>query len=275
MKSEENSNEVTKSNYSIPVAIVLAGVIIAGAMYFNDGQKVTGPEKVVAPVVKGAGSIDQVIPVSSEDHIRGNPNASLIIVEYSDTECPFCKRFQTTMQGVMDTYGKNGEVAWVYRHFPLDSLHSKSRKEAEATECANELGGDDVFWKYIDLIYTNTPSNNGLEVTKLSEFAKTVGLDVTKFEQCLSSGKYASKVEGDLQGGVKIGIQGTPFSIMILNKALSSDVHNNIDEYVNKNQLVDISGKPYIYTSADNMKVAVNGALPLEMIKNVIDIILK
>src|SRR6185436_7093141 len=81
-------------------------------------------------------------PVTEKDHILGNPNAEVIMVEYSDLECPFCKEFHSTLRRVMNEYGKDGKVAWVYRHFPIDSLHPKARKEAEATECAAELGGE-------------------------------------------------------------------------------------------------------------------------------------
>lgn len=260
----------TKSNYATPIAIVIAGVVIAGAMYFSDGPKTEAPV-LTKPVIN---SIDQMKLVSAEDHIRGNPNAEITIIEYSDTECPFCKRFHTSMQGIIDTYGKDGQVAWVYRHFPLDGLHSKTRKEAEATECAGELGGDESFWKYIDLVYTNTPANNGLDLAKLPEFAKSIGLDGAKFEQCLASGKYADKVGADLQSGIKIGIQGTPYSVMVLKEILADEIKGEINDYVVKNKIYDRSGQPLVFVSSDKKMVAMNGALPLEMIKDIINLIL-
>ena len=106
-------------------------------------------------------------PVTPADHILGNPNAEVFIVEYSDLECPFCKQFHKSMLEIMSEYGAEGKVAWVYRHFPLDQLHSKARKEAEATECATELGGNDAFWEYTNKIFEITPSNNGLNLELL------------------------------------------------------------------------------------------------------------
>src|SRR6185295_5043808 len=83
-----------------------------------------------------------VKPVAAEDHIRGDLAAPVKVIEFSDFECPFCKGFHATMKQVMADYEKDGKVAWVYRHFPIDELHSKARKEAQAAECAGELGGN-------------------------------------------------------------------------------------------------------------------------------------
>ena len=114
----------------------------------------------------------------------------------------------------VERYGKSGQVAWVYRHFPLDQLHSKARKEAEALECAGELGGNAAFWKYTDRLYEITPSNDGLKETQLPEIASFVGLDVSAFSTCLSSGKFAERVNRDFESGANIGVRGTPYSIV-------------------------------------------------------------
>lgn len=158
-------------------------------------------------------SINNIKPVTQEDHIRGNPQAPVKIVEFSDLECPYCKRFHTTMKQILTTY--KDKVAWVYRHFPLDSLHPKARKEAEATECAAELGGNEKFWEYVDRIFEITPSNNGLDLDKLPQIAEEIGLDRVKFESCLNSGKYASKIAQHLADAVNSGAKGTPFNIVI------------------------------------------------------------
>jgi protein-disulfide isomerase len=116
---------------------------------------------------KGSPTKIDLDPVTEKDHIAGNPQADLMIVEYSDPECPFCKRFHETMMQAMDEYGKQGKVAWVYRHFPLDSIHSKARHEAEAVECAGELGGNEKFWEYLNKLEEITPANNQLDPTLL------------------------------------------------------------------------------------------------------------
>ena len=119
------------------------------------------------------------------------------------------------MQEVMSEYGKDGKVAWVYRHFPLDQLHSKARKEAVALECANEQGGNDKFWSYADRLYEVTPANNGLDTAELPKIAQYVGLDVAKFNTCLTSTKYDKHIEDEVQNAQATGGNGTPWSIVV------------------------------------------------------------
>jgi protein-disulfide isomerase len=104
----------------------------------------------------------EILALKADDHVLGDPNANIVIIEYSDLECPFCQRFHDSMLQVMDEYGKKGEVAWVYRHFPLDNIHPNARKQAEGAECATELGGNDGFWKLVDGIFGN--AKNGTRV---------------------------------------------------------------------------------------------------------------
>lgn len=209
----------------IPGAIVLAGVIIAGTIFFKD-RPVTSPSPAKGQAAAAGsgpsngpepetGSVDQVRPVSQTDHLIGNAAAPVKIIEFSDLECPFCKQFHFTMKQVMNDYGKVGRVAWVYRHFPLDSLHPKASGEAEAAECAGELGGNIAFWNYIDKIFAITPSNNGLDPVELPKTAESLGLDRQKFEDCLAEGKYAAVVKADYNDAVKSGGHGTPYSIVI------------------------------------------------------------
>ena len=123
-----------KNNLMIPGAIVIAGIIIAGAVFASSGGGGGN-----APVANNGNQPPAEVeinikPVSASDHILGNPNADIVIVEFSDLECPFCKNFHITMQQIMEDFGKDGRVAWVYRHFPLTQLHPKAQVEAEATE---------------------------------------------------------------------------------------------------------------------------------------------
>jgi len=163
-------------------------------------------------------SFDDVRRVSpARDHIYGNPDAEISLIEYSDFECPFCKRFHPTAKKVVEAYA--GKVNWVYRHFPLEFHNPGAQKEAEASECANELGGNEAFWKYADLIYAHTRSNGrGFPLENLTPLAEEIGLDGIKFKACLDSGKYAERVQADYREGAKIGITGTPVNILLHNK---------------------------------------------------------
>jgi len=220
---KKQSQEGRGGRYILPASILIAALLISGAFVYSKGKSVSSQQASLGNAVPqqapppsfGGGSSDNVKPVSSEDHILGSPDAPVKIVEFSDLECPFCKRFHPTLQQVMDEYGESGQVAWVYRHFPLDQIHSKARKEAEATECANELGGNDSFWSYLDKLYEITPSNNGLDLSLLPQIAEDVGLNRSQFESCLNSGKYAQHIEDDYQDSTASGGTGTPYSVVI------------------------------------------------------------
>ena len=200
----------------VPLSIIVAAIVIAGALFMvnrGDSPQVANDKNVPT---KDSGASANMKPVSADDHILGNPNAEIVIVEYSDTECPFCKRFHETMHQVIDEYGKDGKVAWVYRHFPLAQLHPKAAKEAEATECAFDQGGNTAFWSYTDRLYEITPSNNGLDLDQLPVIAGEVGLDVVEFERCLDDGDNKKKVQDQLADAFASGGRGTPHNIMIV-----------------------------------------------------------
>jgi protein-disulfide isomerase len=158
--------------------------------------------------------------VTDKDHIQGSKDAPVVLVEYSDFECPFCKQFHPTMEQVMKEYGD--KVAWVYRHYPLP-FHANAQKEAEASECVAELGGNDKFWQFGNTIYERTTSNGtGFALANLGPLAAEVGVDQSAFQSCLDSGKYASLVATQAAGGQKAGVNGTPGTIIIGKNGTSS-----------------------------------------------------
>jgi protein-disulfide isomerase len=155
-----------------------------------------------------------VRPVTSErDHIYGNINAAVSLIEYSDFECPYCKRFHPTAKKVIDSF--DGQVNWVYRHFPLGFHNPLAQLEAEASECAAALGGNEAFWRYTDMLYERTSSNGkGLLPELLTPFAGEIGLDEAKFKECLESGRMKTRVLDDFDEGSRIGISGTPGNVI-------------------------------------------------------------
>lgn len=160
-----------------------------------------------------SGTPTAMTPVSDKDHIRGNKDAKISLVVYSDTECPFCKRFHTTMLQLMKLYPN--DVRWIYRHYPIDGLHPKARIESEALECAAALGGEEKFWSYLDRMMEVTPANNGLPLEELPRIAAFVSLDTDKFNDCLKQAPHAAKIQGDVEDAERIGADGTPHSIFI------------------------------------------------------------
>lgn len=206
-------NETTKTKLSTPAAIIIAGFLIMVGIIIS---KAPVQKKVVADdsqaKVKNEIAIE---PVSeTEDHILGNINtAEVTIVEFSDTECPYCKVFHQTLHKTMAKYP--GKIAWVYRHFPLDSIHPKTRMEARATECVASIGGNDAFWKYLDMIFDKTPSNNKLDEKQLPIFAEKIGINQKAFSDCFAKDIFDGKIEAQYEDGQKAGVLGTPHSIII------------------------------------------------------------
>jgi protein-disulfide isomerase len=192
----------------LPGAIVVAGALVALAVYFGGT-----PSGQVADLDNSANQDVEILPVSEEDHLLGSRDAEIVIIEYSDTECPFCKTFHNTMKEVMNTY--QGKVAWVFRHFPIQSLHQRAKKEAEATECVAELAGEQAFWTYLDKIFTLTNSNDSLDPNLLPTIAGEMGIDTSAFNTCLTSGRYTAKIEASIAEAVKAGARGTPYPIIM------------------------------------------------------------
>ena len=197
-----------KSEYILPVTIVVAGALIAGAVFLVG--------KTSVPTNGGTGSTSARAFDPATDHILGNPQAPVKIVEYMDLECPHCKTFEATMHKVMDFYGAGGRVAWVSRPFPLTSIHSKAPQEAQAAECAAELGGNTAYFKFIDKLFEVTPSVNGLDLAQLPVIAASVGLNTQAFNSCLASNKYAKKISDSYSEAIKLGAQGTPFTLIMV-----------------------------------------------------------
>jgi len=156
----------------------------------------------------------QIIQVSlDDDPVKGDPDAPITIVEFSDFQCPFCKRFhETTLPLIQENYIDTGKVKFVYRDFPLESIHPNGAiPAAVASECADEQG---MFWQYHDKIFQNQKNWERLaaeDVAKeLKAYAQELGLNTNQFNDCLNSGKYMDEVNKDFQDAVSYGLTGTP-----------------------------------------------------------------
>ena len=182
--------------------IVVIAVLVLGYNYYMDNKGasdvVNEPAGNVPPeVAKVEVSID-------DDAIKGDKNAPVTIVEFSDYECPFCVRFYSqTLNQIDEQYIKTGKVRLVYRDYPL-SIHANAPKAGEAAECAGE---QDKYYEMHDLLFENGVSGG---VDSYKTFAGQIGLDQAKFDECLDSGAMASEVQKDFADGSAYGVQGTP-----------------------------------------------------------------
>jgi len=216
-------------NLQIPLSIVVAGLIVAGAIIFSGSS---GDGSIAgAGGIAGAGDssskqqvsdfgnnnsaqANNVRPVDgSRDHIKGTLDAKVTVIEYSDFECPFCARFHPTLEKLTEDFG--GEVAWVYRHFPLTSIHSQATGAAIASECISELGGNNAFWDFASQAFRNQ-RNLGTEF--YVNAAVELGISKSEFTDCINSGRHDERIQEDLDNVILAGGSGTPFSVVINEK---------------------------------------------------------
>jgi protein-disulfide isomerase len=150
------------------------------------------------------------------DHVFGNPEAQVSIIEYSDFECPYCQAYHQTPKKIIEQYGDR--VNWVYRHFPLPFHNPVAEQTAEASECINELAGNDAFWTFTNALYARGPiGDEDKALADKLKLADQLGIDQAKFTDCLDSDRYQARVEEDLREGAQIGINGTPGTVVLNN----------------------------------------------------------
>ncbi len=209
------------------VAVVAVAAFFAGSYFSNlDSDAVTNTDLQQAisrleskiennqPTPQQAPQRDpQPVRISlDDDPIRGDPNAPISIVEFSDFQCPFCARFHIqTLPSLLEEYIDQGKVNFVYRDFPIQSIHPNALPAAVAAECADEQG---KYWEYHDTLFEKQSSWSRLDsesaISTFSQFAQDIGLVQEQFDSCLESGKYLEEVQGDLSDGRDYQITGTP-----------------------------------------------------------------
>lgn len=214
---------------TVPGSILLAAMIISASILISGGAlKINGKatqttnnavaqpaQPSQAPVqAQAAAQPDPSKPVKvsiAGDPVLGDKNAKLTLVEFSDYECPFCKKsFTELLPDLKKNYIDTGKVRLIYKDLPLP-FHQNAVKEAEAAQCAKDQGGDIAYFKYHDQIFTKTSGGGtGITLAQLPTLAKEIGLNVAQFQKCLDSGKFKAEVDKDLAEAQKVGANGTP-----------------------------------------------------------------
>ncbi len=209
-------DQAQNSSPAIPIAIIVGFALIAVAIFF------TNKDKPAAPVVSNEGAEQAEIiatgqprPVDATDYIRGNPNAPILLIEYSDYDCPFCKQFHETMNRVMDEIGVEGRVAWVYRQFPIEQLHPNSPRISEAALCVGDIAGNAAFWQFTDLLFEQREFDVPTNVVRLSDYAELIGVNKDDYNTCMDSGRMKQDVIDSVADGFNAGIRGTPHTYVV------------------------------------------------------------
>jgi len=236
--SFQTFSEFVNANFSLIIVLVLAFALgfFGGSLWTENrmlrsglgGGNLAAADTSAADAAAAAAAKKKLeeVPVfdPSKDHYRGNKDAKVVMIEYSDFECPFCNRFHPTMLEVMEKYGD--QVAWVYRHFPL-SFHPNATPLAEASECVATYGSSDAFWKFSDevyekmadgSIYGTDSTNKTVTVDMMVSIAQAAGANGQKVKACLDSKEMSQKVKDSQAGGTKAGVTGTPGTIIVSKK---------------------------------------------------------
>lgn len=197
--------EIKSNKIWIGAVVVLAVLFIASIFTggFNSGSGETNIQGAVPTQVPSAPSLN-LEDLMDDDEIKGDPDAPVTIIEWSDFECPFCARFYSeTLWKIDQEYIQTGKVKFVYRDFPL-SFHANAQKAAEAAECAGEQG---KYFEMHDKLFEEGVDGG---VSSFKQFAEDLNLNQEEFDECLDSGEMASEIKKDMSDGTALGITGTP-----------------------------------------------------------------
>lgn len=203
-------------SHSLKITVLAAALIITAGVFLavtNLGFTLkTAPESSVNAVadsqVLTQARQEVVEPLRvqieyKEEPFKGGKDAKIVIFEFSDFQCPFCKRAAPIVKQILATYGD--KVKFVYKHFPIDS-HRNAQKSAEGFECAADQGKQ---WEFHDLLFEKGQADgSGLNVAELKQYAQQLGMNSETFNSCLDSGSKASKVQRDMQQLIKIAQSG-------------------------------------------------------------------
>lgn len=216
-KAQESDEIVLNlDSFVVPLSIVLAGVIIAAAIFFTNNKSgnpsVDGNNNPSNPAQEEFPAAETTI--SDAPFLGDKSKAKIAIVEYNDYQCPYCQRHdQETKTQLIKEYVDTGKAIYVFREFPLDFHGQLAIDSANAALCVNEIGGISKFVEYHSKIFM--VENN----EALTKAAQDLGIDMNKFNTCMTEQRYADKIDQSLSDGMKAGVQGTPgFVVGVLDK---------------------------------------------------------
>ncbi|HUD02731.1 MAG TPA: thioredoxin domain-containing protein [Candidatus Paceibacterota bacterium] len=212
MPEEKKHRKLPSIELTPSVSIIIAGVIIAGAIIFTN-QHPAPSAATTAAAEQGTTASANVPAPSASDHIIGSPSAPIVLVEYSDFQCPYCQMIYPSIKQIVSQ--SNGQVAWVMREFPLYQIHPQAMPAANAAECIAAQLGSTGFFEYADAVFNNQSS---LNASYSASLAKQFGANMTAYNTCITNSTYLSKIQTETSDAEASGGNGTPFTVVINTK---------------------------------------------------------
>ena len=222
--SEEVILKIRKNQIWKYSTFLLLALLVVGGFVFFTGDKSTTRQDAQQPTQLPS-QPSQVKASADDDPVLGDKNAPVEIIEFSDYQCPFCRKFWTeTLPSIKTEYIDTGKVKFVYRDFPLDSIHPGATPAAEAANCVRDKGGDEAYYKMHDKIFQEGNIIDGGDpiigpvrgtaqfgAAELKNWAKDIGYDISS---CLDDRKFKGEVQKDLADATAAGGQGTPYFVI-------------------------------------------------------------
>ncbi|MBX4196232.1 DsbA family protein [Candidatus Pacearchaeota archaeon] len=196
---------VSYNGQDIPVYVTTDGQYLVSDLVPLSGNATAPGTSTTTPT----GPVDVNVGDSPS---KGNKDAKIVLVEFTDYQCPFCGRHYTdTYPQLIKDYVDTGKVLYVIKDFPLTQLHPEAQKAAEAARCVREQKGDTGYFAMHDKMFSNQAT---LSVDNEKKWARELGVDGSKFDTCLDSGKYTKAVQDEEAYGQTLGVSGTPTSFV-------------------------------------------------------------
>lgn len=228
-----------KRDWGLIIAIVFAALVVSGSLIFfalqfagggkmndedfsvmldkyvasKEAEQVAKQQETVEDGIRNSASEAQkVAAITEQDHVFGSKDSKITLIEYSDFQCPYCTNFHSTAKQIIDQYG--GDVNWVYRHYPLSFHEPAATKQAKASECVADIGGNAAFWEFGDLMFKDGYQGDDA----LTALAAQVGVSESDFESCFNSTRFDDKIAADAANATDVGVTGTPGNILLNNE---------------------------------------------------------
>jgi protein-disulfide isomerase len=215
---------INKKHYIIG-AVLIALAFAAQPFTFYAMQRYVAPKVIPQP-----GQVAEVdvkgleMPADEIQHLRGSKDAKIYLVEFIDYECYFCNQFHNTITNIFNN--SNGKVALVHKYFPLSSIHPHATNASISAECVSKLSGNDNFWKYTDTLILN---NKTFSDDYFRQEAIKLGIKQSDFSACIADAAIKDIVDKDQSVGTSLGVQGTPFTLVVKNEGGKLEVLDSIN----------------------------------------------
>lgn len=231
---EEQKN---KKDLFLPISVVIAAIVIGGAVIYSNGMKKGGNEPTPTPIASSENAKE--LTLASDLSVQGDASAGLIMYEFSDFECPYCSRFDSLARpDIYNNYIATGKMKAVFVDFPMP-FHEYAQKAAESTWCAKE---QNKYWEMHGILFAKQEggAEDALSVDNIKTYAKDLGLNVNQFNDCLDSGKYYDRVRENFDLSSSIGVSGTPTVVIAKKSNIKIDPSYVVSELEKNNYIIPL-----------------------------------